>query len=52
MQIKRIQNELKYGKLTRKISRKIPLDIIPIKSGVKSSSFMTEIESGEVICER
>lgn len=43
---------LKYKKLTRKISKKIPLDIIPIKSGVKSNSFMTEIESREVIYER
>ena len=43
---------MKYRKLTRKIMKKIPLDILPIKSGVKNSSFLKEIESGELIYER
>ena len=42
---------MKYRRLTRKISKKIPLDIIPVKSDVKESSFLSEIESGEVIYE-
>lgn len=43
---------LKYRKLTRKIAKEIPLDIIPIKTDAKDSSFLSEIELGEVIYER
>lgn len=43
---------LKYRKLTRKISKKIPIDIIPIRASVKNGSFLNEIESGEIIYER
>lgn len=43
---------LKYRKLTRKISRKIPLDIIPIKPNADRSAFLSLIESGEIIYER
>ncbi len=49
---KYLELALKYRKLTRKISKKIPLDIIPIRSNVKNTSFLTEIEAGEVIYER
>ncbi len=49
---KYLELALKYRKLTRKISKKIPLGIIPIRSNVKNTSFLTEIEAGEVIYER
>jgi hypothetical protein len=44
---------LKYRKLTRSISNRIPLDIIPLRSGASTTSFfLKEIEKGEVIYER
>ena len=43
---------MKYRKMTRELARIIPLDIIPLKAGVKDGFFMDEIESGEVIYER
>jgi len=43
---------LKYRKKTRAIARVIPLDIIPLKAGVKDGLFLDEIEQGEVIYER
>ena len=43
---------MKYRRKTRKISRKIPIDIIPLKTGVKDGFFMYEIDRGEVVYER
>jgi len=43
---------LKYRRKTREIARTIPLDIIPLKAGVKDGSFLAEIEQGRVIYER
>ena len=43
---------MKYRRLTRKIAKMIPLDIIPLKSDTKDNSFLSEIESGELIYER
>jgi predicted nucleotidyltransferase len=44
---------LKYRKLTRSISSRIPLDIIPLRSDVPSTSFfLKEINTGEVVYER
>lgn len=43
---------MKYRKLTRVIAHKIPLDIIPIKSNASDSTFLLEIENGELIYER
>ena len=43
---------MKYRKLTRSIAKKITLDIIPIRPDSKDSSFLAEIESGELIYER
>lgn len=43
---------MKYRKLTRMISHEIPLDIIPIKSNASNSTFLSEIENGELIYER
>jgi predicted nucleotidyltransferase len=43
---------LKYRRKTREIARTIPLDIIPLKMGVKDGPFLDEIEQGEVVYER
>jgi predicted nucleotidyltransferase len=43
---------MKYRKLTRNISSKIPLDIIPIRSNFHDNWFLREINAGEVIYER
>ena len=43
---------LKYRRLIRDIIQKIPVDIIPIKENFSESSFLTEIEAGELIYER
>jgi len=42
---------LKYRRLTRKIARILPLDVIPLKAS-SDSLFVKEIEAGEVIYER
>lgn len=42
----------KYRKLTRNITRKIPLDIVPIKANAPQTTFLEEIEAGELIYER
>ena len=43
---------MKYRKLTRNIARRIPIDIIPIKSNASENSFLSEIESGELVYEK
>ena len=43
---------LKYRKLIRHITRKIPVDIIPIRESVSRDSLLSEIERGELIYER
>jgi len=43
---------LKYRRKTRELARTIPLDIIPLKVGVKDGLFLDEIEQGEVVYER
>ncbi len=43
---------LKYRRLTRNISKKLPIDIIPIRSNPGNNPFLAEIESGELIYER
>jgi len=43
---------MKYRRKTREIARRIPLDIIPLKAGVKNGSFLAEIEQGRIIYER
>jgi predicted nucleotidyltransferase len=42
---------LKYRRLTRKIARILPIDIIPVKSNT-NNTFINEVETGEVIYER
>lgn len=43
---------MKYRKKTRKIARKLPLDIIPLKVDSGNYSFFSELSAGEVIYER
>jgi predicted nucleotidyltransferase len=43
---------LKYRKLMRDLSKKIPLDVIPIKFEHSTHWFLNEINSGELIYER
>ena len=43
---------LKYRKLTRSVSKRIPIDIIPVSNINSDSIFLKEIESGELIYER
>ncbi len=43
---------LKYRRKTRRISKKIPLEIFPVRTNVKGHTFMAEIEQGEVLYER
>ncbi len=43
---------MKYRKLIRNVIRQIPVDIIPIKENLSESSFLAEIEAGELIYER
>ncbi|VEN74221.1 conserved hypothetical protein [Candidatus Desulfarcum epimagneticum] len=43
---------MKYRRLTRGVSRRIAVDIIPIKPAARAHSFLSEIESGELIYER
>lgn len=43
---------MKYRKRTRSVASKIPIDILPLKSGVFTDSFLSEIDQGEVVYER
>ena len=43
---------LRYRKMIREISKKIPVDVIPIESGAKNNFLINEIEKGEVIYAR
>lgn len=43
---------MKYRRKTREIARRIPVDIIPLKFGVRDPSFLAEIGEGEVVYER
>jgi len=43
---------LKYRRLTRAVSKRIPIDIIPVGNKNSDSIFIKEIESGELIYER
>jgi predicted nucleotidyltransferase len=40
---------MKYRKLIRDISKKISIDIIPLKNNTPINSFLQEIEDGELI---
>ena len=43
---------LKYRRQTRSISRRIPLDIVPVRPNAADSPFLDEINKGETIYER
>jgi uncharacterized protein len=43
---------MKYRKLTRVIAKKLPVDIFPVKLNPLQSSFLSEIEAGELIYEK
>ncbi|MBI1883288.1 MAG: nucleotidyltransferase domain-containing protein [Chlamydiae bacterium] len=43
---------LKYRKDIRPISRRIAVDIFPIRMGVENDSFLSEVKRGEVVYER
>ena len=43
---------MKYRRLTRKIAKTIPIDIIPLKLTNPANSFLSEIEAGEIIYEK
>jgi predicted nucleotidyltransferase len=43
---------MKYRSKTRHIARQIPLDIIPLRTGIEGGFFADEIEQGEVIYAR
>ena len=43
---------MRYRKDIRSIAKRIPVDVIPLKIGVSTDSFLLEIEKGEVVYER
>ena len=43
---------LRYRKMIREISKRIPVDIIPLRNDKINPFILTEIENGEVIYER
>ena len=47
-----IKLAMKYRKMTRVVSKKIPIDIFPIRSNADDASILSEIENGEVVYEK
>ncbi len=47
-----LQLSLRYRKAVREISKRIPIDIIPILTNKSNDFVLNEIESGEVVFER
>jgi predicted nucleotidyltransferase len=43
---------MKYRRTLRSVARRIPLDVIPIRSNPGEGPFMREIEMGDVLYER
>ena len=43
---------MKYRRITRSLSDKIPLDIIPLKHAVSTGLFLEEVDKGETVYER
>jgi len=43
---------LKYRRRLRTVSQRIPLDVIPLKVGIKDDPFVREVQEGETIFER
>jgi predicted nucleotidyltransferase len=42
---------MKYRRILRRVAERIPLDVVPLRIGRASGSFLAEIERGEVIYE-
>jgi len=43
---------LRYRRRVRSVTRQIPVDIVPIRPDPEPSTFLAEVERGEVIYER
>jgi len=43
---------MRYRRDLRPIARRIPLDVIPLKTGATADPFLQEIERGETVFER
>lgn len=43
---------MRYRKDVRPIARRIPVDVIPLRTGVSDDPFLAEIEKGETVYER
>ncbi|MFH0729784.1 MAG: nucleotidyltransferase domain-containing protein [Pseudomonadota bacterium] len=43
---------MKYRKLTRAVSKKIQLDIFPVRLDASNTAILSEIEHGEVVYEK
>lgn len=43
---------MKYRKKLRSVANRIPIDILPLRSGPLKGPFLQEIEKGEVLYER
>ncbi len=43
---------MKYRRLIRKVARKIPVDIFPVRANASDCDFLAEIKSGELIYEK
>jgi predicted nucleotidyltransferase len=43
---------VKYRTQTRSVSRRIPLDIVPLREGISDDPFLKEVERGETVYER
>ena len=43
---------MKYRRKTRSVARRIPLDILPLKSQTSDDPFLAEVAKGEVVYER
>ena len=43
---------MKYRRKTRSVARRIPLDILPLKSPTSDDPFLADVAKGEVVYER
>ena len=47
-----IKLAMKYRKMTRAVSKRIPIDIFPVRPNAGDASILSEIENGEVVYEK
>lgn len=47
-----IKLAMKYRKMTRAVSKKIPIDIFPIRPNASDSAILSEIANGEIVYEK